>query len=678
MGNQGEVNIVIKAKDEASTVVKRLGAELKDLAKNKLTQIFGLGAILAELKSVTDETLAWDQSLRNLSGAAKLTGAPLDFVKAVAERVRKEISLSKIAANDFAEELVKLAAKAGDLDLIDKNFNAIFDTLAAQGFTGEESLRALQAAVEGNERVVKKLFNLRPDEVYSRFASSIGKTADQLTAAEKAQAIFNQFAITGVKTQGQMAKALESTGEKVGDVKEALSDAKIAFGEDLRPAIEASSAVLLILIKLFSLLIKAVGAFGSIAGAVFFSVGDIVGGVVVAIEKLAEGDLDGAKKALLNIGSEVKNNFAGAIDDVKKSFGELDDQLVTFDKGAKDRANLQIKSDRDKDAALEKDKQRQKLLESELALIEERIKQGKTTNADVTKLGEIEDFIHKKLKDQRTTLDEQVKLQLLLLKVEQDRAALAIGLGHNLGATTDTSRNGATPAEQQAAIDAANRPNQSVLSGVEGRGMSPQEEAGLKAKSIGEELGGIFTQAAAGPLQAFFDKMLNGFKDGAEAAKAFGRAVVQSILNIAATAAANSLLKGIFGFAFSAGTANTKLPGLADGGIVRGAGGPREDNLLALLSNGEAVLNAKAVQAIGPGAIDYLNSLGGATATKIPRFADGGVAGAAAEGAGVNGSLTVGLADGLVLREMDSPEGQRTLIKVIAKNRHGVNGALRR
>jgi hypothetical protein len=62
---------------------------------------------------------------------------------------------------------------------------------------------------------------------------------------------------------------------------------------------------------------------------------------------------------------------------------------------------------------------------------------------------------------------------------------------------------------------------------------------------------------------------------------------------------------------------------MADGGMVRGPGGPTDDMVPALLSNGEGVLNTDAVDAVGgPQIVHLLNALG-----RVQRMADGGIAG---------------------------------------------------
>ena len=63
--------------------------------------------------------------------------------------------------------------------------------------------------------------------------------------------------------------------------------------------------------------------------------------------------------------------------------------------------------------------------------------------------------------------------------------------------------------------------------------------------------------------------------------------------------------------------------GFATGGRVRGPGTGTSDSIMARLSNGEFVMRAAAVRAYGPALLEKMNGL------RIPKFADGGLVGAA-------------------------------------------------
>lgn len=74
-----------------------------------------------------------------------------------------------------------------------------------------------------------------------------------------------------------------------------------------------------------------------------------------------------------------------------------------------------------------------------------------------------------------------------------------------------------------------------------------------------------------------------------------------------------------------AGTRDADVPvaGYATGGRVRGPGTGTSDSIMARLSNGEFVMRAAAVRAYGPALLEKMNGL------RIPKFADGGLVGAA-------------------------------------------------
>jgi hypothetical protein len=122
---------------------------------------------------------------------------------------------------------------------------------------------------------------------------------------------------------------------------------------------------------------------------------------------------------------------------------------------------------------------------------------------------------------------------------------------------------------------------------------------------------------------------------------------------------------------------------LADGGFVEGAGSATSDSILSLLSNGEYVINAKAVKMLGTGLLESLNS--GRYA-----FADGGLVGdgmvipslgATAASPNVNVNTPVNIynmldQDELVGSWVDTASGQRKILNFMAKNRKTINTTL--
>jgi len=98
-----------------------------------------------------------------------------------------------------------------------------------------------------------------------------------------------------------------------------------------------------------------------------------------------------------------------------------------------------------------------------------------------------------------------------------------------------------------------------------------------------------------------------------------------ALSNPAAAIVAGIALKALGAFV----QAKTSRKGFADGGYVSGPGSSRSDSIPARLSNGEFVMQAKAVKSLGVG---YLNSLNNGF---TPGFANGGSVGVIEGGGGV-------------------------------------------
>lgn len=197
------------------------------------------------------------------------------------------------------------------------------------------------------------------------------------------------------------------------------------------------------------------------------------------------------------------------------------------------------------------------------------------------------------------------------------------------------------------------------------------EEFASEASQAARELDSL-SGALSGVESAFtglFTDLITDFSNVGEALRSFGAAIAQTLARLAAEGFTSALISGIFGGA----------SGKAEGGLVRGPGGPTSDLVPAFLSNGEGVLTARAMQAIGgESMLNYLNQLGEVGYRSRPlRLAEGGMVSPAAS-ATISGQATVGLEEGLVLRHLETPAGERSILRVIQRKKNSVNGLLGR
>lgn len=267
---------------------------------------------------------------------------------------------------------------------------------------------------------------------------------------------------------------------------------------------------------------------------------------------------DAAKKALedeLNLltvktqlGKDTEKDRARLLELEKSIVGQLDNQHISVEK----RLGLEASLSKIKDI-------QQAKLTIELDALEARQAAGKATNDDATRLTQLYDETAKKLQDQNLSLVEQTKLYALLNRLAADLAKTTATIGKNLGAVIDQTRQGATPKEEQAARDAANKPASEggggFISGIGGEAGSSQftddkakatTEAIANAKKRTEEFTSGLRNAIAGPVADFFQAFAKGFDNIGEAAKSALQAVADAVINLVSQHIGDKLARSLF------------------------------------------------------------------------------------------------------------------------------------
>jgi hypothetical protein len=170
---------------------------------------------------------------------------------------------------------------------------------------------------------------------------------------------------------------------------------------------------------------------------------------------------------------------------------------------------------------------------------------------------------------------------------------------------------------------------------LEWRGQLPSIKTAIGENLVAsiQNIGNVFANAVDrwdGTAKGFFLSVAEGFKQMA-------KNIIADLIRIAIQALITKVLTAAFGGGFGGGASHVGITpdfianqgiGLADGGMVKGSGGPRSDSVFARLSPGEFVLNAKAVSKLGTGFLDKLNNSFSGLAPMMA-FAGGGYVGAA-------------------------------------------------
>lgn len=235
---------VSKASKKAGSSLKSLGKQAKKLLENQLVQGIGFAGLVAGLGKAVEASNELEASTRKLEGTAKITGVSLETLQALSQKGQEGFKLSATIANDFAVELAKLAAKAGDVGKASVGLDAFLNLGAAKGLTAAQTLTAVQQSILGIDEGTDKLFNKNPSVLYAEYAAAIGTTAGKLDDQQKAQALLNAAITDGGKVGGAYGDYLASAAGQQEQLTTELKKAAAELGGALTPALLAVLPVL--------------------------------------------------------------------------------------------------------------------------------------------------------------------------------------------------------------------------------------------------------------------------------------------------------------------------------------------------------------------------------------------------------------------------------------------------
>jgi hypothetical protein len=213
-----------------------------------------------------------------------------------------------------------------------------------------------------------------------------------------------------------------------------------------------------------------------------------------------------------------------------------------------------------------------------------------------------------------------------------------------------------------------------------------QVQANLAGQQVAQLKQGLESSLVGGFTQ-FFDTVGRGTESVAQSFKNLAGSIIGSLAKMTAQMLAQivvaKLLKlALGGTGFSGGGAVPAGQGLADGGLIKGPGGPKADAIPARLSAGEFVVKADAVASFGAHNLEAINrglKVPSFENLALPKFADGGLVGQAT-GAGSSGSINlgIGLDEGLILKHLSSKQAGRIVLDHITSNPKAASKALGR
>lgn len=631
MGNKITTQLVIDGKNKAGPAFNEASKQLGGIK----SQAKAAGVAIAAALSVS----ALSSFIRGSIDAADAAGKSAQATG---------LLIDEYTALKYAAELAGVGAEKLDGAL--GKFNKTIDGAAQGGKSQEETFARLGISIRdasGNFKTSGVLLAEVAD-VFQQLPDGVQKSALAMQLFGKSGAAMIPLLNAGAAGLADMRAEAEALGVVIGPEQAARSEVfndnltKIGQASDgaankvageLLPALIDLSELMLDLNKntdasgifadVLGGALKVLATVAIIVGATFVTVGQAIAGAAAAAFEAAKGNFGNAadilkqtaedyKKTTLDSVKRIDNLWSGAGEAAAKAAIE---QKKQFAANLADQKNYVEQTKANSDKLL---KDAEKSIKAQTAL------QAKAT-ADL-----------KKLQDERLAIDAKYASAKATLNGAGGSSAPSYAAAQDL-------KVGARAALRAGDVEGAKRQADEAL-----KVLLALKEAGGNTYGLGgfaDELNQI-EQAANGIEQSAAEDHITAIgvsiADLQVKADALKNISVTPVMDEAAAAELTARLQALAtalgqtltipvqmvavapaGLTANGASGDPGVPGFSGGGRVRGPGSGTSDSIMARLSNGEFVLRAAAVRAYGPALLEKMNGL------RIPKFADGGLVGAA-------------------------------------------------
>lgn len=584
--------------------------------------------LAAEMKDLALQTGTTVRNMSALSAVAKVTntdqGKLTKGLGDLADRIKDLRQGVPAAVKGFGQ--LGLSAKDFSSDDVVVNAAKVAEALEKVARGGTKGALAVDAIGKSGRAllpVFEKLNELGGLEGATAFAEKMGVLVDSKTIATF-EAIATELELMEMSARGLALRFAEALGP---DLLVVLREIQNLFF-DAKPAAEVFGRAIGALVRVVGMLVINLAALGTVLARI----------ATLQWGKIA-GDVEKYDQALQRLATDYPK--IAAFDD--SVGGAVGDAAVR---------------------AYEEHLRKQAQLDEEYARAQARKLQAYEERQEV----ELEEQRRKGLIGLDAYYKARERIAIAALQRELDRLdALSDSLPKG-SREQDISRAQATAIREQ--IGAIILRNESEL-----------ESARASAKSFAGELRGSLSDA----LTQFATHGIQQVKSLADAFRQLGIAIASAVARVAGTYLVQSL------------PFLQPAAGKAAGGLLAGPGTGTSDSIPIWASSGEYVVRAGAVAR--PGVLSLLEAINSEDASVMPavrralafelrpsRYAEGGMVDAqvspmvtnAGAAATIGGQVTVGLEEGLILKALESPEGQRRLLRIVAKNPRAFNAAMRR
>ncbi|MCI8362280.1 MAG: hypothetical protein HFJ41_03980 [Clostridia bacterium] len=220
------------------------------------TAVLAIGKIVGIIKEATEEYKAYTQAMDSLSNVADYTNQNMSDMAKIMDKYSSIMNKS-----DIATTIKNFSLMGFTIEQTDKMIEALTNSAIRNRNANYTVSEAVRVASEGYRQGLSTLSDSAGvtenlSVMLDNYAKSIGKTASQLTEAEKNQAYLNRTMYAAEPFAGAMENYLDSLAGKQGEYSQAIRETQVAYAEALEPMmtkmLEGGTGLLNILNSLIS------------------------------------------------------------------------------------------------------------------------------------------------------------------------------------------------------------------------------------------------------------------------------------------------------------------------------------------------------------------------------------------------------------------------------------------
>lgn len=176
--------------------------------------------------------------VETLSVVMRVVGNNAGYTGAQMEGYTAQLKRMGITTQESMASLIKMAGAQMDLNKAAQLARVAQDAAVIGGINSSEAFGRLIAGIRSGETEILKGIgiNVQFEQGFKRTAETLGKTADQLTSAEKTASRMNQVLEFGTNISGAYEASMGTAGKQMLSMARYIEEIKLATGEIFLPA----------------------------------------------------------------------------------------------------------------------------------------------------------------------------------------------------------------------------------------------------------------------------------------------------------------------------------------------------------------------------------------------------------------------------------------------------------